>query len=116
MSTDSTTPPSAWRTQRRVARWTGVAVALVVGFPILRTNRHAFVISTLTFALLVALLIRGRERARVAGVSAVAEPVPNNYLVDLPRWRQAFSWNGQGWLVRSSSSLIQWALDQASRK
>ena len=33
-------------------------VALVVGFPILRTNRHAFVISTLTFALLVALVAR----------------------------------------------------------
>jgi len=28
------------------------ALALVIGFPILRTNRHAFVISTLTFALL----------------------------------------------------------------
>jgi ABC-type branched-subunit amino acid transport system permease subunit len=35
-----------------------VGVALVVGFPILRTNRHAFVISTLTFALLVALIAR----------------------------------------------------------
>ena len=34
------------------------AVALVVGFPILRTNRHAFVISTLTFALLVSLIAR----------------------------------------------------------
>jgi ABC-type branched-subunit amino acid transport system permease subunit len=33
-------------------------VALLVGFPILRTNRHAFVISTLTFALLVALVAR----------------------------------------------------------
>ncbi len=34
------------------------AVALVIGFPILRTNRHAFVISTLTFALLAALIAR----------------------------------------------------------
>jgi len=34
------------------------AVALVIGFPILRTNRHAFVIATLTFALLVALIAR----------------------------------------------------------
>src|SRR6476646_4245136 len=33
-------------------------VALVIGYPILRTNRHAFVISTLTFALLVALIAR----------------------------------------------------------
>jgi ABC-type branched-subunit amino acid transport system permease subunit len=33
-------------------------VALVVGFPMLRTNRHAFVISTLTFALLVTLVAR----------------------------------------------------------
>lgn len=33
-------------------------VALAVGYPILRTNRHAFVISTLTFALLVALIAR----------------------------------------------------------
>jgi ABC-type branched-subunit amino acid transport system permease subunit len=46
--------------------WSGVVwaalinaiLALVVGFPILRTNRHAFVISTLTFALLVALIAR----------------------------------------------------------
>jgi ABC-type branched-subunit amino acid transport system permease subunit len=46
--------------------WSGLAcavvvnaiLALVVGFPILRTNRHAFVISTLTFALLVALVAR----------------------------------------------------------
>jgi ABC-type branched-subunit amino acid transport system permease subunit len=34
------------------------AVALVVGYPTLRTNRHAFVIVTLTFALLVALVAR----------------------------------------------------------
>jgi ABC-type branched-subunit amino acid transport system permease subunit len=46
--------------------WGGVAcaallngvIALVVGYPMLRTNRHAFVISTLTFALLVALIAR----------------------------------------------------------
>jgi ABC-type branched-subunit amino acid transport system permease subunit len=34
------------------------AIALVVGYPALRTNRHAFVISTLTFALLVTLIAR----------------------------------------------------------
>ncbi len=34
------------------------ALALAIGYPILRTNRHAFVISTLTFALLVALIAR----------------------------------------------------------
>src|SRR5438094_9525649 len=33
-------------------------LALVVGFPTLRTNRHAFVIVTLTFALLVSLIAR----------------------------------------------------------
>jgi ABC-type branched-subunit amino acid transport system permease subunit len=46
--------------------WTGVAwaalinaaVALVVGYPTLRTNRHAFVIVTLSFALLVTLIAR----------------------------------------------------------
>jgi len=46
--------------------WWGVAwaalinagVALVVGYPTLRTNRHAFVIVTLTFALLVTLIAR----------------------------------------------------------
>jgi ABC-type branched-subunit amino acid transport system permease subunit len=46
--------------------WTGVLyaalinamLALLVGYPILRTNRHAFVISTLTFALLVTLIAR----------------------------------------------------------
>ncbi len=37
------------------------ALALVIGYPILRTNRHAFVISTLTFALLVALIARDWE-------------------------------------------------------
>ena len=34
------------------------AVALVVGYPTLRTNRHAFVIVTLTFALLATLIAR----------------------------------------------------------
>jgi ABC-type branched-subunit amino acid transport system permease subunit len=34
------------------------ALALAVGYPTLRTNRHAFVISTLTFALLVTLIAR----------------------------------------------------------
>ena len=34
------------------------AIALLVGYPMLRTNRHAFVISTLTFALLVTLVAR----------------------------------------------------------
>ena len=34
------------------------AVALVIGYPTLRTNRHAFVIVTLTFALLVNLIAR----------------------------------------------------------
>jgi ABC-type branched-subunit amino acid transport system permease subunit len=46
--------------------WTGVllaaaingVIALIVGYPMLRTNRHAFVISTLTFALLVSLIAR----------------------------------------------------------
>ncbi len=33
-------------------------VALVVGFPMLRTSRHAFVIGSLTFALLVTLIAR----------------------------------------------------------
>jgi ABC-type branched-subunit amino acid transport system permease subunit len=33
-------------------------IALVVGYPTLRTNRHAFVIVTLTFALLVTLIAR----------------------------------------------------------
>ncbi len=33
-------------------------VALVVGYPTLRTNRHAFVIVTLTFALLATLIAR----------------------------------------------------------
>ena len=34
------------------------AIALLVGYPMLRTNRDAFVISTLTFALLVTLVAR----------------------------------------------------------
>jgi ABC-type branched-subunit amino acid transport system permease subunit len=35
-----------------------VAVALAIGYPAMRTNRHAFVIVTLAFALLVTLLAR----------------------------------------------------------
>ncbi|MBS0520710.1 MAG: branched-chain amino acid ABC transporter permease [Proteobacteria bacterium] len=46
--------------------WSGVVlagvicgtIALVVGYPMLRTNRHAFVIATLTFALLATLIAR----------------------------------------------------------
>ena len=41
--------------------WAGLlnaVVALVVGYPALRTNRHAFVIVTLAFALLVTLIAR----------------------------------------------------------
>src|SRR5881397_3601888 len=46
--------------------WAGVlwaalinaVVALLVGFPTLRTNRHAFVIMTLTLALLASLIAR----------------------------------------------------------
>jgi ABC-type branched-subunit amino acid transport system permease subunit len=41
-----------------VAALVNAAVALIVGYPMLRTNRHAFVISTLTFALLVSLIAR----------------------------------------------------------
>jgi ABC-type branched-subunit amino acid transport system ATPase component/branched-subunit amino acid ABC-type transport system permease component len=61
--------------------------------------------SVVYVALLVALLIRGRERARVAGVSAVAEPVPNNYLADLPRWRQAWPW------VAACGAILLWGTD-----
>jgi len=50
--------------------------------------------SVIYIALLVALLLRGRERGRVAGVTRVAEKVPNNYLADIPRWRQAWPWVG----------------------
>jgi ABC-type branched-subunit amino acid transport system permease subunit len=41
--------------------WAGLlcaAVSLIVGYPALRTNRHAFVIVTLAFALLVTLIAR----------------------------------------------------------
>jgi len=41
-----------------VAALVNAVVALIVGYPMLRTNRHAFVISTLTFALLVSLIAR----------------------------------------------------------
>jgi ABC-type branched-subunit amino acid transport system ATPase component/ABC-type branched-subunit amino acid transport system permease subunit len=61
--------------------------------------------SVVYVALLIALLIRGRERARVAGVSAVAEPVPNNYLADLPRWRQAWPW------VAVCAAILLWGTD-----
>ena len=50
--------------QRRAWRWS-------IGYPILRTNRHAFVISTLTFALLV-----GADRARLGQPDARAARHP----------------------------------------
>jgi branched-subunit amino acid ABC-type transport system permease component len=48
--------------------------------------------SVIYLALLVALLVRGRERARVAGVTVISEPVPTDYLADLPKWRRALPW------------------------
>ena len=41
-----------------VAALVNAVVALAIGYPTLRTNRHAFVIVTLTFALLVTLVAR----------------------------------------------------------
>jgi ABC-type branched-subunit amino acid transport system ATPase component/branched-subunit amino acid ABC-type transport system permease component len=61
--------------------------------------------SVVYVALLVALLFRGRERGRVAGVTAVAEPVPNNYLSDLPKWRQAWPW------VALCAGILLWGTD-----
>jgi ABC-type branched-subunit amino acid transport system ATPase component/branched-subunit amino acid ABC-type transport system permease component len=48
--------------------------------------------SVVYLVLLIVLLVRGRERARVAGVTAMSEPVPTDYLADLPMWRQAWPW------------------------
>src|SRR5262249_172177 len=63
------------------------AIALVVGYPTLRTNRHAFVIVTLTFALLATLIPRASVQLtprppriphlpRRPGPSAIACPRP----------------------------------------
>ena len=61
--------------------------------------------SVVYVALLLALLFRGRERGRVAGVSAVAEPVPTNYLSDIPKWRQAWPW------VALCAGILLWGTD-----
>ena len=52
--------------------------------------------------LLVALLWRGREKIRKAGIT-VAERVQPNYLHDIPMWRRMWPW------VALSFALITWA-------
>jgi ABC-type branched-subunit amino acid transport system permease subunit len=51
-------------------------IALVTGFPILRTNRHAFVIVTLTFALLCALVARDWISVTRGPLGIPSLPVP----------------------------------------
>jgi branched-subunit amino acid ABC-type transport system permease component/ABC-type branched-subunit amino acid transport system ATPase component len=60
--------------------------------------------STIYVVLLAGLLWQGRERIRVAGSSAVAEPIPGDYLRDLPQWRRAWVW------VTLGVVLLVWSL------
>ena len=55
--------------------------------------------------LLFALLWRGRERARIAGVSNANEVVPRDYLEGLPQWRRALPW------VVILVALLAWTTD-----
>jgi ABC-type branched-subunit amino acid transport system permease subunit len=65
--------------------WTGLAlagllntaIALVVGYPALRTNRHAFVIATLAFALLVTLVARDWVGLTRGALGIPGLPPPN---------------------------------------
>lgn len=61
--------------------------------------------SLIYLVLLVGLLVVGRERARVAGVSGVAEHVPTDYLSDIPKWRRAWPW------VALCAGLLLWGTD-----
>ena len=47
-----------------------------------------------------------------AGVEAAAQVET----VLIPRFFQPFSWCGEGWLVRTSSGLIQWAFWKLTRR
>lgn len=55
------------------------AVALVVGYPTLRTNRHAFVIVSLTFALLVNLVARDWEELTRGPMGIPNLPAPHAF-------------------------------------
>jgi ABC-type branched-subunit amino acid transport system ATPase component/branched-subunit amino acid ABC-type transport system permease component len=58
--------------------------------------------SFIYIVLVGALLWRGAQRARVAGVTRVSEPVPMNWLSDLPRWRRSWPW------VAMFAALLVW--------
>lgn len=59
--------------------------------------------SVIYLALLGALLWRGIQRGRVAGVSAVADTIPPDWSAGLPRWRRWWPW--AAW----SAGLLLWA-------
>ena len=48
--------------------------------------------STIYVVLLIGLLWVGRERTRVTGTTVAAEPIPGDYLRDIPLWRRAWIW------------------------
>lgn len=62
--------------------WAGVinaAVALIIGYPALRTGRHAFVIVTLAFALLVTLIARDWVSLTRGSLGIPGLPAPSLY-------------------------------------
>lgn len=70
------------------------AVAIVVGYPILRTSRHAFVISTLTFALLVALIARDWVDMTHGplGIANLPPPTAFGYVFNTPARFYIIAW------------------------
>ncbi|SJZ84599.1 amino acid/amide ABC transporter membrane protein 2, HAAT family [Enhydrobacter aerosaccus] len=82
--------------------WTGLlaaallnaVIAVLVGYPMLRTNRHAFVISTLTFALLVTLIARDWVSLTRGPLGIPDLPAPQAFglLFDTPRKFYWIAW------------------------
>lgn len=81
--------------------WAGLinaAIALAIGYPALRTNRHAFVIVTLAFALLVALIARDWVSLTRGPLGIPGLPAPKLGAIDI-NTSARFYWVALGYAV-----------------
>ena len=81
--------------------WAGLinaALALAIGYPALRTNRHAFVITTLAFALLVALVARDWVSLTRGPLGIPGLPAPSLFGYTF-RTTPQFYWIGWGYAL-----------------
>jgi ABC-type branched-subunit amino acid transport system ATPase component/branched-subunit amino acid ABC-type transport system permease component len=69
----------------------GVAQNLVAGYASFASRIHGFNSSVPFVLLLVALVVLGRDRARLAGSAAESAPPPD-HLSELPPWRRRWPW------------------------